>query len=174
MHIPNRGLNTNTDQWYTMTTSYTGSLPPAPTQSAQHSPWARPQPYRTSRPGFQNTHTSPMRFLCFQTHTPTSGIPPNTYYRSPRTSNTHTATIGLHVLIHMYTSQTPMDTHGQIFPTLEHTDAPNTTHGATSPEENHPAPNPNRDTKGHCNSVGVNSICISALTLNVDTPSLRT
>lgn len=85
------------------------------------------------------THTSPMRFLCFQTHTPTSDIPPNTYYRSPRTSNTHTATIRLHVLIHMYTSQTPMDTHRQIFPTLEHTDAPNTTHGATSPEDNRPA-----------------------------------
>lgn len=80
-----------------------------------------------------------MRFLCFQTHTPTSDIPPNTYYRSPRTSNTHTATIRLHVLIHMYTSQTPMDTHRQIFPTLEHTDAPNTTHGATSPEDNRPA-----------------------------------
>ena len=34
MHIPNRGLNTNTDQWYTMTTSYTGSLQSAPTQSS--------------------------------------------------------------------------------------------------------------------------------------------
>ena len=70
-----------------------------------HSPWARPQPYSTSRPGFQNTHTSPMRFLCFQTHTPTSDIPPNTYYRSLRTSNTHTATIRLHVLIlkHLWT-----------------------------------------------------------------------
>ena len=112
-----------------------------------HSPWARPQPYRNSRPGFQNTHTSPMRFLCFQTHTPTSGIPPNTYYRSPRTSNTHTATIRLHVLIHMYTSQTPMDTHRQIFPTLEHTDAPNTRHGATSPEDNRPAPPPTETQK---------------------------
>jgi len=38
MHIPNRGLNTNTDQWYTMTTSYTGSLPPAPTQSSHAQP----------------------------------------------------------------------------------------------------------------------------------------
>ena len=88
-----------------------------------------------------------MRFLCFQTHTPTSDIPPNTYYRSPRTSNTHTAAIRLHVLIHMYTSQTPMDTHRQIFPTLEHTDAPNTRHGATSPDDNHPAPPPTETQK---------------------------
>lgn len=47
----------------------------------------------------------------------------------------------------MYTSQTPMDTHRHIFPTLEHTDAPNSRHGATSPEYNRPAPPPTETQK---------------------------
>ena len=88
------------------------------------------------------TRTSPIRFLDSQTHRPTSVVPQKTYYTGPRNSDAHTATTGPHLLIHMYNSQTPMDTHIQIFPTPERADAPNTRHCATSPKHNRPAPPP--------------------------------
>ena len=38
MNIPNRGMNTIIDQWYTFITMYIGSLPRAPTQSSHAHP----------------------------------------------------------------------------------------------------------------------------------------
>ena len=108
------------------------------------------------------THTSPMRFLCFQKHTPTSGIPPNTYYRSPRTSNTHTATIRLHVLI-----LKQLWTHTDKYTQPLNIQMPQTLHMGPTLQMTTALP-------GHCTCVGVNCICISALTLNVDTPPLHT